>query len=184
MRECASSCRPTPVCSWIFGPRASSRRSATHPTLSVHPRAASVEVGDGGDGKVSLQFRVRDIEPPRDLSESDRQKMLDNLRSPEVLDAARFPTIELRGRYEGTVDGGDLRGELVVAGAAAAHLPARRDHAAVGRPGRHGHVGGLARRAGHQAVPRAPRGPQAEGLDTPAVRGASQRARSSGRRLT
>jgi hypothetical protein len=86
------------------------------PTLSVHPQATSVEVGDDGDGKVNLVFRISDIEVPPDLSESDRQKMLDNMRGAEVLDAGRFPTIEFRGRYEGTVEGGELRGDLVVRG--------------------------------------------------------------------
>jgi hypothetical protein len=33
-----------------------------------------------------------------------------------MLDAARFLLVELRGRYEGTVEGGDLRGELLVRG--------------------------------------------------------------------
>jgi hypothetical protein len=33
-----------------------------------------------------------------------------------VLDARRFPFIELRGRYEGTAEGGQLRGELTVRG--------------------------------------------------------------------
>jgi polyisoprenoid-binding protein YceI len=59
---------------------------------------------------------VADIEPLGDVSDSDRHKMMDNMRSAEVLDARRFPVIEVRGLYEGTADGGELRGELVVRG--------------------------------------------------------------------
>lgn len=83
------------------------------PTLSARPEAAVVDLDDG---QVVVRFPVADIEPQGDMSESDRQKMLDNMRSAEVLDASRFPVIELRGRYEGTTDGGELRGELVVRG--------------------------------------------------------------------
>jgi hypothetical protein len=83
------------------------------PTLSARPAPTSVDIDDG---RVTVRFQVADITPEGDLSESDRRKMLENLRSAEVLDAARFPTIELRGRYEGTVDAGELRGELRVRG--------------------------------------------------------------------
>ena len=40
--------------------------------------------------------------------------MGDNLRGREVLDAARFPTIDFRGRYAGSLDAGTLSGELRV----------------------------------------------------------------------
>jgi len=83
------------------------------PTLSARPEPTVVDLEDG---QVLVRFQVADIEPQGDMSESDRHKMLDNLRSAEVLDASRFPVIELRGRYEGTTDGGELRGELVVRG--------------------------------------------------------------------
>jgi hypothetical protein len=83
------------------------------PTLSARPEPASVDLDEG---RVVLRFPVADIEPQGDLTESDRQKMMDNVRSAEVLDARRFPVIELRARYQGTAEGGELRGELVVRG--------------------------------------------------------------------
>jgi len=83
------------------------------PTLSARPEPASVDLDDG---QVTLRFPVADIEPQGDMSGSDRHKMLENMRSAEVLDAARFPVIEVRARYEGTAEGGELRGELVVRG--------------------------------------------------------------------
>jgi len=83
------------------------------PTFSARPEPASLDLEDG---QVTLRFQVADIEPKGDLSESDRQKMMDNMRGAEVLDAGRFPVIELRARYEGTAEGGELRGELVVRG--------------------------------------------------------------------
>lgn len=83
------------------------------PTLSARPEPASVDLEDG---KVQLRFQVADIEPQGEMSESDRHKMMDNMRSAEVLDARRFPVIEVRARYEGTAERGELRGELVVRG--------------------------------------------------------------------
>ena len=83
------------------------------PTLSARPEATTVDLADG---KVTLRFRVADIEPPADLGASDREKMLENLRGADVLDAGRFPVIEVRGRYEGTEAGGTLRAEVVVRG--------------------------------------------------------------------
>jgi YceI-like domain len=85
------------------------------PTLSARPEAASVDLDDG---RVTLRFRVADIEPQGDMTEADRRKMIDNMRSAEVLDAGRFPVVEVRARYEGTAEGGELRGELVVRGQA------------------------------------------------------------------
>ena len=83
------------------------------PTLSARPEPASVDLDEG---RVVLRFPVADIEPQGDMTESDRHKMTDNMRGAEVLDARRFPVIELRARYEGTAEGGELRGELVVRG--------------------------------------------------------------------
>jgi polyisoprenoid-binding protein YceI len=40
--------------------------------------------------------------------------MVDNLRSRDVLDAARFPSIDFRGRYAGMLEGGTLAGDLQV----------------------------------------------------------------------
>jgi hypothetical protein len=84
------------------------------PTLTARPRPATVDT-DAGD--VAIVFRVRDVEPPADLSPSDREKMVDTLRSREVLDAERFPEVEVSGRYEGTMEGGTLAAEVIVRGA-------------------------------------------------------------------
>jgi hypothetical protein len=83
------------------------------PTLSARPEAAIIDLADG---QVLLRFAVAGIEPLGDLGEPDRRKLLSNLRGADVLYASRFPTLELRARYEGTVDGGELRGHLVVRG--------------------------------------------------------------------
>jgi hypothetical protein len=90
------------------------------PTMRARPEPATVIVA-GGDGPVTVpihvRFRAEAIEPPTDLAPSDRAKMLENLRSREVLDAGRHPTIDFRGRYEGTFERGDLAGDLRVRGA-------------------------------------------------------------------
>ena len=52
------------------------------------------------------------------MSEPDRRKLLANLRGADGLYAARFPTVEVRARYAGTVESGELRGQLVVRGQA------------------------------------------------------------------
>ena len=59
---------------------------------------------------------MRDIEPPRDVSASDRDKMRDNMLGRDVLDGARFPAIDVRARFSGTADGGTVEGDLVVRG--------------------------------------------------------------------
>jgi hypothetical protein len=91
------------------------------PTLTARPAALSLEVGDGATGDVSsidaaieLTFPVTSIEPPQGISASDREKMRENLLSREVLDAGRYATITLRGRYAGNLEAGTLSGELVV----------------------------------------------------------------------
>jgi hypothetical protein len=83
------------------------------PALAARPEATSFDLDDG---QVVVRFAVADIEPLGDLSEPDRRKLLGNLRGADVLHAGRFPTLELRARYEGTVDSGELRGHLVVRG--------------------------------------------------------------------
>jgi hypothetical protein len=82
------------------------------PTLVARPEPTSIDLDDG---KVVLRFPVENIEPQGDIGESDRHKMLHNMRS-DVLHARQFPAIELRARYEGTPEGGELRGDLVVRG--------------------------------------------------------------------
>jgi hypothetical protein len=82
------------------------------PTLTAHPEATALDL----EAPMVVRFSVTGIQVPSDLSASDRSKMLENLRNREVLDAGRFPTIELQARYEGTLDGGKLAGELRVKG--------------------------------------------------------------------
>ncbi len=82
------------------------------PTLTASPEPATLDLGD----EVTVRFRASDVEPPRDISESDREKMRDNMLSREVLDAGRYPVVELRARWDGTTEGGTLRGDLVVRG--------------------------------------------------------------------
>ncbi len=95
------------------------RALAHSPTLVARPERFSVDVGAGPfEAPVEAKFRVEAIAPPEDLSASDREKMRENLLGPEVLDARRYPTIDLRGRYVGTTDGGTLSGDLFVRGLA------------------------------------------------------------------
>jgi hypothetical protein len=89
------------------------RAVAHDPTLIAAPEPATMDLDDGS---VAVRFPVRDIQPPRDIPESDREKMAENMLGRDVLDAERFATVELRGRYAGTPQGGTLEGDLVVRG--------------------------------------------------------------------
>jgi hypothetical protein len=64
------------------------------PTLTAHPQATALDL----EAPLVVRFSVAGIEVPSDLSASDGSKMLENLRSREVL------------------DGGKLAGELRVKG--------------------------------------------------------------------
>lgn len=94
---------------------------AHSPTLTARPEPIRVQLGEPLsatlDVPVSASFRVDGIEPPHDMPPHDREKMRDNLRGAEVLDAARFPLIELHARYGGNLERGKLAGALVVRGA-------------------------------------------------------------------
>jgi hypothetical protein len=95
------------------------RAMAHDPTLVAHAEPLVLKVDDGAiDVPVTALFRVERIEPPADLDISDRAKMLENMRGRDVLDAARFPVIELAGRYVGTVEAGSLVGTLAIRGGA------------------------------------------------------------------
>jgi polyisoprenoid-binding protein YceI len=98
------------------------RAVAHSPTLTARPERVTVDLAEpaGGavDATVEASFAAVAIEAPADISASDRDKMVDNVRGREVLDAARFPTIDFRGRYEGTLEGGTLSGDLRVRGVA------------------------------------------------------------------
>jgi hypothetical protein len=92
------------------------------PTLTAVPSAVSLEVPEAGGGELDLAVEARipvdAIEPPADISASDRSQMRDNLRGPDVLDAARWPSVDFRGRFSGTLERGRLSGTLVVRGSA------------------------------------------------------------------
>jgi polyisoprenoid-binding protein YceI len=91
------------------------RAVAHSPTLTARPARVTVDLADPpGSSVVDATFRADGIQAPADISASDREKMVENLRGREVLDAARFPSIDFRGRYEGTLEGGTLSGELQV----------------------------------------------------------------------
>jgi hypothetical protein len=85
------------------------------PTLVATPEPVSIDL-DGDGASVTVRFHAAKIEPPRDISESDRDKMRENMLGRDVLDASRFPAIEVRARYAGTREGGHLEGDLVVRG--------------------------------------------------------------------
>jgi hypothetical protein len=90
------------------------------PTLSAAPSAVSLEVPEAGgaelDFAVEARVPVDAIEPPATMSASDRAQMRDNLRGPDVLDGARWPTVDFRGRFAGTLARGKLSGTVVVRG--------------------------------------------------------------------
>ena len=88
------------------------------PTLIAKPESVWFEVPDSGaiDLPVEVRFRPERIEAPQDFAPSDRDKLHDNLRGADVLHMARFPTLDLRGRYQGSLERGRLEGELVVRG--------------------------------------------------------------------
>lgn len=87
------------------------------PTLVARPEPGTIEATEGTlDLPVALTFPVDAFEMPLDVGPSDREKMRDNMRSREVLDADRHPRVEARGRYLGTLEGGRFEGELVVRG--------------------------------------------------------------------
>jgi polyisoprenoid-binding protein YceI len=92
-----------------------------NPTLSACPAPFAVDVGEGGaadriESLVEVRFDAGAIEVPANLPPSDRAKMQDNLRGREVLDVARHPGIDFRGRYVGTLERGTLTGDLSVRG--------------------------------------------------------------------
>ena len=109
---------------------------AHSPTLVAHPEPFAVEVewqgeagggtgGQRGEGEeqpidvaVDVQLLVAKIQAPASLSAADRAKMVENLRGPDVLDAARFPRVDFHGRYAGTGRAGRLGGELTLRGRA------------------------------------------------------------------
>lgn len=76
------------------------------------------EVSESGAIEIAIDARVpvARLEPPAKGSSFDRDKMIDNLRGRDVLDVKKWPSLEFRGRYRGTLEKGELDGELVVRG--------------------------------------------------------------------
>lgn len=92
------------------------------PTLSAVPSEVALEVPDTAGTELDLPVEARisvdAIDPPADMSASDRAQMRDNLRGPEVLDMTRWPSVDFRGRFAGTLERGRLSGTLLVRGSA------------------------------------------------------------------
>jgi hypothetical protein len=94
------------------------RAVAHSPTLTARPDRVTVELADPpNEADVEASFRADAIEAPADIPASDRSKMVENLRSRDVLDARHHPTIDFRGRYVGTLEAGTLSGDLRLRGA-------------------------------------------------------------------
>lgn len=106
-----------------------------NPTLVAHADLTTVEAEEGEAGTtatVALRFPVARIDPPADISRDDREKMRANMEASEVLDAARFPTIDVTARWRGTTDAGRLEVDATVRGqnhALALDVALRRDGA-------------------------------------------------------
>jgi hypothetical protein len=89
------------------------------PTLTVQANPWTIDTGEATtiDTVINMRFAASSVEPPDDIPAVDREKMRQNMRGRDVLDVARFPTIDLHGRYEGTLEGGKLSGDLHLRGA-------------------------------------------------------------------
>jgi hypothetical protein len=85
------------------------------PTLTARSDPFAVVMSDD-EAEVEARFPVEAIEPPGDVPRGDRDRMLENLRGHAVLDALRYPAIDLRARYRGSREGGALSGDLIVRG--------------------------------------------------------------------
>jgi polyisoprenoid-binding protein YceI len=95
------------------------RAIAHSPTLTARPERLTVDFADPpGEAAVDATFRADAVEAPPDIPASDREKMVENLRAAEVLDAARHPTIDFHGRYAGNLEAGTVSGDLRVRGVA------------------------------------------------------------------
>jgi hypothetical protein len=91
-----------------------------NPTLVARPEPITLEVAEGDAGTttatMALRFPVSRIDPPEDISRDDRDKMRANMQTEEVLDAARFPAVEVTARWRGTTESGRLDVEATVRG--------------------------------------------------------------------
>jgi hypothetical protein len=91
-----------------------------NPTLVAHPEPTTLEAAEGDSGTttatIALRFPVSRIDPPEDISRDDRDKMRANMEAAEVLDAARFPAVEVTARWRGTTESGRLDVEATIRG--------------------------------------------------------------------
>jgi len=91
-----------------------------NPTLVAHPEPTTLEVAEGDAGTtmatIALQFLVSRIDLPEDISREDRDKMRENMAGDEVLDAARFPAVEVSAQWRGTMESGRLDVDATVRG--------------------------------------------------------------------
>ncbi|HEX8794990.1 MAG TPA: YceI family protein [Polyangiaceae bacterium] len=90
-----------------------------NPTLVAHPEPATVEAEEGDAGTtatIALRFPVARIDPPEDVGRDDRDKMRENMLAPEVLDAARFPAVDVKARWRGGPDSGRLEVDATLRG--------------------------------------------------------------------
>jgi polyisoprenoid-binding protein YceI len=93
-------------------------KSLAHsPTLVARPARVTVDFAAPDEPvEVDATFAVNAIEAPADISASDREKMLDNMRR-DVFDVARFPSVGFQGQFTGSLERGSLTGDLLVKGA-------------------------------------------------------------------
>jgi hypothetical protein len=91
-----------------------------NPTLVAHPQPTTLEVADGEAGSttatIALRFPVSRIDPPQDISRDDSDEMRANMAAEEMLDAARFPAVEVTARWRGTLESGRLDVDATVRG--------------------------------------------------------------------
>jgi polyisoprenoid-binding protein YceI len=79
-----------------------------------------LDVTPGVAGNVELEvdatLPIANLAAPTSASSGDRERMLENLRGRDVLDALRHPDLSFRGHYKGGLERGVLEGQLFVRG--------------------------------------------------------------------
>ncbi len=89
------------------------------PTFSARPKDSKLLVKQSDErlvADVELSIAVGTLDPGPSHSRADREKMLSNLAGKDVLDAQNFPTIVVKGVYEGTQAAGTLATEVRLRG--------------------------------------------------------------------
>jgi polyisoprenoid-binding protein YceI len=90
-----------------------------NPTLVARPEPTTFDAAEGDarvTATIALRFPVSRIDPPQDIGRDDRDKMRANMEGQEVLDAARFPAVEVTARWRGTMHSGRLDVDATVRG--------------------------------------------------------------------